>query len=52
MKVSQTYRIALIAIAGALLAATFHTGRAAQVNAPQEVRNIVIVHGAWADRSS
>src|SRR3989449_6387275 len=52
MKVSQTYRIALIAIAGSLLAATFHTGRAAQVNPPQEVRNIVIVHGAWADGSS
>src|SRR6266705_2478509 len=52
MKVSQTYQIALIAIAGSLLAATFHTGRAAQVNPPQEVRNIVIVHGAWADGSS
>jgi pimeloyl-ACP methyl ester carboxylesterase len=52
MKVSQTYRIALIAIAGFLLAATFHTGRAAQVNPPQGVRNIVIVHGAWADGSS
>ena len=52
MKVSQTYRIALIAIAGFLLAATFHTGSAAQVNSPQGVRNIVIVHGAWADGSS
>jgi hypothetical protein len=30
MKASQTYRIALIAIAGFLLAATFHTGPAAQ----------------------
>ena len=52
MKISQTYRIALIAIAGFLLAATFHTGRAAQVNPPQGVRNIVIVHGAWAHGSS
>jgi hypothetical protein len=52
MKVSQTYRIALIAIAGFLLATTFRTGRAAQVNPPQGVRNIVIVHGAWADGSS
>ena len=52
MKVVQTYRIALIAIAGFLLAALFHTGQAAQVNSPQGVRNIVIVHGAWADGSS
>src|ERR1700736_2989086 len=52
MKVLQPYRIAFIAIAGLLLAATFHTGRAAQVNPPQGVRNIVIVHGAWADGSS
>src|SRR5258707_6891968 len=52
MKVLQTYRIALIAIAGFLLAAAFHAGRAAQVNSPQGVRNIVIVHGAWADGSS
>jgi pimeloyl-ACP methyl ester carboxylesterase len=42
----------LIAIAGFLLAAVFHTGQAAQVNSPQGVRNIVIVHGAWADGSS
>ncbi|HVH70057.1 MAG TPA: alpha/beta hydrolase [Candidatus Dormibacteraeota bacterium] len=52
MKVVQTYRIALIVIAGFLLAALFHTGQAAQVNSPQGVRNIVIVHGAWADGSS
>src|ERR1700724_2804244 len=52
MKVLQTYRIALIVIAGFLLAAAVHTGRAAQVNSPQGVRNIVIVHGAWADGSS
>src|SRR6202795_4523914 len=52
MKVSQTYRIALVVIAGFLLAAAFHTGRAAQLNSPQGVRNIVIVHGAWADGSS
>src|SRR5260370_41731804 len=51
MRLSQTYRIALIAIAGFLLAAVFHTGAAAQANS-QGVRNIVIVHGAWADGSS
>jgi pimeloyl-ACP methyl ester carboxylesterase len=38
-------------IAG-LLTAVFHTGAAAQTNSPQGVRNVVIVHGAWADGSS
>src|SRR3954465_5888000 len=49
---SQIYRTALIAIAGLLLTAVFHTGAVTQVNSPQGVRNIVIVHGAWADGSS
>jgi len=49
---SQIYRTALIAIAGFLLTAVFHTGAFAQANSPQQVRNIVIVHGAWADGSS
>src|SRR5437870_7200713 len=49
---SQTYRTALIAIAGFLITALFHTGAFAQANSPQQVRNIVIVHGAWADGSS
>ncbi len=54
MKLSQTYRTALIAIAGFLLTAMFHfhTGAVAQANSSQGVRNIVIVHGAWADGSS
>ena len=54
MTLSQTYRTALIAIAGFLLTAVFHTGTVAQANSPQGVRNIVIVHGAgaWADGSS
>jgi pimeloyl-ACP methyl ester carboxylesterase len=52
MTPSQTYRIVLIAIAGFLLTATFHTRAIAQANSPQGVRNIVIVHGAWADGSS
>jgi pimeloyl-ACP methyl ester carboxylesterase len=52
MTLSQTYRTALIAIAGFLLTAVFHTGAVAQSNSPQGVRNIVIVHGAWADGSS
>ena len=49
---SQIYRTALIAIAGFLITAVFHTGAFAQANSPQQVRNIVIVHGAWADGSS
>src|SRR6184192_1059439 len=52
MKVLQTYRTALIAIAGFLVTAVFHTGAVAQTKSPQGVRNIVIVHGAWADGSS
>src|SRR3989449_4958814 len=50
MTLSQTSRSALIA--GFLLTAVFHMGAAAQPNSPQGVRNIVIVHGAWADGSS
>jgi pimeloyl-ACP methyl ester carboxylesterase len=50
MTLSQTYRSALIV--GFLLTAVFHTEAAAQANAPQGVRNVVIVHGAWADGSS
>jgi pimeloyl-ACP methyl ester carboxylesterase len=52
MKVSQAYRTALIAIAGFLLTSTFYRGTVAQTKSPQGVRNIVIVHGAWADGSS
>ena len=48
----QTYRTALIAIAGFLLSPMFHTRAVAQTNSPKGVRNIVIVHGAWADGSS
>jgi pimeloyl-ACP methyl ester carboxylesterase len=49
---SQAYRTALIAIAGFLLTAVFHTRALGQANSLQGVRNIVIVHGAWADGSS
>ena len=52
MTLSQICRTALIAIAGILLTAVLHTGAVAQANSPQGVRNIVIVHGAWADGSS
>ena len=52
MKLSQAYRPALIAIAGFLLTPMFYGGVVAQANSARGVRNIVIVHGAWADGSS
>jgi len=52
MKLLQTHRIALIALAGFSLTAMFHTGAVAQRKSSQGIRNIVIVHGAWADGSS
>lgn len=52
MTLPQAYRIALIAVTGFLLTAVFHTGAVAQAKSPQGIRNIVIVHGAWADGSS
>ena len=50
MTLSQTFRNALIA--GFLLTAAFPKAVAAQTNSSQGVRNVVIVHGAWADGSS
>ena len=35
MTLSQTFRTALMAIAGFLLTAVFHTGAVAQANSPQ-----------------
>src|SRR5258705_7364123 len=52
MKLSQAYRTALIEIAGFLLAPMFYRESGAQTKSPQGVRNIVIVHGAWAEGSS
>jgi len=49
MTLSQMYRTGLIAIVGFFLTAT---GAAAQTHSTQGVRNIVFVHGAWADGSS
>jgi pimeloyl-ACP methyl ester carboxylesterase len=51
MKLSQTCRTVLIAVTALLLTAV-RTGPVTQANSPQAVRNIVIVHGAWADGSS
>jgi pimeloyl-ACP methyl ester carboxylesterase len=39
-------------IAALLLTGAIYTGPIAQANSPQAVKNIVIVHGAWADGSS
>ncbi len=47
MKISHIYRTVSIAITGVFLAATLATGAAAQT----VVKNIVLVHGAWADGS-
>src|SRR6478735_2516785 len=52
MKLSQAYRTVLIAIGSFVLTAVFHAGAVAQASSPQGVRNVVIVHGAWADGSS
>ena len=48
MKISHMYRTALVAITGLFLGATVATGAAAQT----VVKNIVLVHGAWADGSN
>ena len=52
MKLSQMHTTGLIAITAVLFAAAFNIGAVAQATSPQGVRNIVLVHGAWADGSS
>jgi len=49
---SQIYRNALIAIAVVFLASNFAARAAAQGTAATGVKNVVFVHGAWADGSS
>jgi pimeloyl-ACP methyl ester carboxylesterase len=48
----QLYRISLVAIVCLFLATAFATGTAAQASMPSGVKNILLVHGAWADGSS
>src|SRR5664279_4470392 len=48
MKILHMYRTASIAITGLALAGALVTGAAAQT----VVKNIVLVHGAWADGSN
>jgi len=52
MTLPQMHGTALIAVAGFFLATVFTSGAAAQTNTPAGVKNIVLVHGAWADGSS
>jgi pimeloyl-ACP methyl ester carboxylesterase len=49
---SQLYRTTLIATAGLFLATSFASKAIAQTNIANGVKNIVLVHGAWADGSS
>lgn len=50
MSLARRYRTVLIAAASLLLAAAVTTGAAAQTD--KTVKNVVLVHGAWADGSS
>ena len=53
MRLSQIYRVALIAFMSLTVSMLGVTGAMAQTNSsPQAVKNIVIVHGAWVDASS
>ena len=51
MKVAQMYRTALIATMMLIVSSGLGMRGFAQANSPQGVRNIVLVHGAWADGS-
>jgi len=49
----QTLRLAaMVALLGLLAISTFSGKAETQMSQPQHVRNIVLVHGAWADGSS
>src|ERR1700677_1260237 len=51
MKLSQMYRTASIAIAILILSSGLDMRAFAQTKLPQGTKNIVLVHGAWADGS-
>ena len=51
MKLSQMYRTALIATLMLVLPFGLDMSGFAQTNTPQGIKNIVLVHGAWADGS-
>jgi pimeloyl-ACP methyl ester carboxylesterase len=52
MTLTRIFRTASIAIVIALSAGAFAAGASAQTKPPAEVKNIVLVHGAFADGSS
>jgi pimeloyl-ACP methyl ester carboxylesterase len=51
MKLAQMYRAALIATMMLMVSLGLDMSGFAQANSPQGARNIVLVHGAWADGS-
>jgi len=51
MKLWQLHPTVLIAIAMLTLPSRVDTGLFARVSSPREVKNVVLVHGAWADGS-
>src|SRR5271170_2390063 len=51
MKLSQMYRTVLIATAMLALSSGLDMRGFAQTSSPKGVKNIVLVHGAWADGS-
>ena len=51
MKLSQMHRIALVAMMMLTPSSRLDLRGFAQTNSPQGARNIVLVHGAWADGS-
>jgi pimeloyl-ACP methyl ester carboxylesterase len=51
MKLSQMYRTALILTTMLILSSGLDMRGFAQANSPQRTKNIVLVHGAWADGS-
>src|SRR5271154_6333542 len=51
MNISQMYRTTLIATMMLILSSGLGMRGFAQANSPQGARNIVLVHGAWADGS-
>ena len=52
MPISKILHAASAAIAGFSIATALVTGAAAQASSTQAVKNVVLVHGAWADGSS
>ena len=51
MKLSQMYRTTLIATTMLILSSGLGMRGFAQANSPQGTKNVVLVHGAWADGS-